>query len=406
MHAASAQHPASFPRRILMLVTGMTPQVLTETLWALATHQVPKFVPTEIRVLTTSQGRNTLIESLLTEAHPIFARLCEEWQLGPILFGPDQIEVLQTREGSLMQDLLTPADNEAAADHICRWVQNAAQEKDAALHVSIAGGRKTMGYFVGYALSLFGRLQDRLSHVLVSEPYERLNGPEGFFYPSREPRQVFNMSKTLSADAQQARVYLAHIPFVRIGLGMHEDILAHGHSFSAVVASAERHLAPPSITLDFSSCSITCSDNPPIRLEPLHFAFYAWLAIRRKTLGEDAGVSWSETPDPMFNDYLFIYGQSRGEISWRDASDAFKSEHRTITQDGFCKQRWEQSISKLRTTLEKKLGKTAAQAYLIGELGNKQGRRQQRGLKIAPEHIQFINRPETSRETLLGPLKP
>jgi CRISPR-associated protein (TIGR02584 family) len=28
------------------------------------------------------------------------------------------------------------------------------------------GERKTMGFYVGYALSLFGRAQDRLSHVI------------------------------------------------------------------------------------------------------------------------------------------------------------------------------------------------------------------------------------------------
>jgi CRISPR-associated protein (TIGR02584 family) len=35
--------------------------------------------------------------------------------------------------------------------------------------MSIAGGRKTMGFYAGYALSLYGRAQDRMSHVLVEE---------------------------------------------------------------------------------------------------------------------------------------------------------------------------------------------------------------------------------------------
>ena len=45
-------------------------------------------------------------------------------------------------------------------------------DPESALHVSIAGGRKTMGFFLGYALSLYGRAQDKLSHVLVSPPFE------------------------------------------------------------------------------------------------------------------------------------------------------------------------------------------------------------------------------------------
>lgn len=39
-----------------------------------------------------------------------------------------------------------------------------------------------MGYYLGYALSLYGRAQDRLSHVLVTERYESLRD---FFIPHR-----------------------------------------------------------------------------------------------------------------------------------------------------------------------------------------------------------------------------
>lgn len=42
-----------------------------------------------------------------------------------------------------------------------------------------------MGFFVGYALSLFGRAQDRLSHVLVSDPFESLTD---FYYPHGKHR--------------------------------------------------------------------------------------------------------------------------------------------------------------------------------------------------------------------------
>lgn len=59
-----------------------------------------------------------------------------------------------------------------AADAIVELVRRCTQDDQTALHVSIAGGRKTMGFFMGYALSLYGRPQDRLSHVLVSAPFE------------------------------------------------------------------------------------------------------------------------------------------------------------------------------------------------------------------------------------------
>ncbi|MBP6582128.1 MAG: hypothetical protein KA204_01445, partial [Chromatiaceae bacterium] len=45
-----------FPRRILLAVTGLTPQVVTETLYALAMERQPPFIPTEIHLLTTAEG--------------------------------------------------------------------------------------------------------------------------------------------------------------------------------------------------------------------------------------------------------------------------------------------------------------------------------------------------------------
>ena len=45
---------------ILFLVTGMTPQIITETLYALAAdpENNDKWVPTEIHVLTTAKGKS------------------------------------------------------------------------------------------------------------------------------------------------------------------------------------------------------------------------------------------------------------------------------------------------------------------------------------------------------------
>lgn len=42
-----------------------------------------------------------------------------------------------------------------------------------------------MGFYAGYALSLYGRKQDRMSHVLVEDKYEQA---VNFFYPSANPK--------------------------------------------------------------------------------------------------------------------------------------------------------------------------------------------------------------------------
>ena len=92
---------------------------------------------------------------------------------------------LHTTEGRLLSDIRNAADNEAIADAITAVVRELTADADCAVHASIAGGRKTMGFYLGYALSLLGRSQDRLSHVLISSPFE--SNPE-FFYPTPSPQ--------------------------------------------------------------------------------------------------------------------------------------------------------------------------------------------------------------------------
>ena len=57
--------PQDYATRILVAVTGLSPQIVTETLYALAVAPVPsepRFVPTRIRLITTEEGAK---ESLL-----------------------------------------------------------------------------------------------------------------------------------------------------------------------------------------------------------------------------------------------------------------------------------------------------------------------------------------------------
>jgi CRISPR-associated protein (TIGR02584 family) len=143
-----------------------------------------------------------------------------------------------------LDDILTNADNIAVADFITEQVRAITVDPTASLHVSIAGGRKTMAFYIGYALSLFGRPQDRLSHVLVSPPFESL--PE-FFYPTPHTVVIRNNSGTL--DAKTARVHLGDIPFVRLRDGLPKSLLGGRASFSDAVTEAQKALPPLTLRL-------------------------------------------------------------------------------------------------------------------------------------------------------------
>src|SRR5262249_29705615 len=148
------------------------------------------------------------------------------------------IHVITGPDGQPLEDILTDADNVAVADFITEHVRAITADRAVSLHVSIAGGRKTMGFYVGYALSLFGRPQDQLSHVLVSPPFESLHE---FFYPSPRTRVIHDRGgRTL--DAKEAAVRLGEIPFVRLREGLPKRLLDGGARFSEAVAEAQRVL--------------------------------------------------------------------------------------------------------------------------------------------------------------------
>jgi CRISPR-associated protein (TIGR02584 family) len=231
------KHPANYTKRILVAVSGLSPAILTETLYALATQKESPFIPTEIHIITTIEGKERAENTLLKGNTPQFHALCEDYGLDNIQFNAEQIHVIEDKYGKPQNDIRTPEDNESAADFITKKLFELTREEDSALHVSIAGGRKTMGYYVGYALSLFGRQQDRLSHVLVDAKYERCRK---FFYPTKQEITEDN-EEGKSVDLSQANVYLAEIPFVRIAPYMSDsDQLKSGNiSFSEAVKLAQ-----------------------------------------------------------------------------------------------------------------------------------------------------------------------
>ena len=182
------QQPHQYSKKILLAVSGMSPQIVTETVYALA-HQQPPFIPDEIHLISTTSGAKKANLELLHPKTGKFHQLCRDYNLPAIQFNADSIVVITDKDSNPLDDIKTPTQNEAAADFITNVVSRLTRDNDAAVHVSIAGGRKTMGYYLGYALSLYGRAQDRLSHVLVTERYESLRD---FFYPTSNSEVIYD----------------------------------------------------------------------------------------------------------------------------------------------------------------------------------------------------------------------
>jgi CRISPR-associated protein (TIGR02584 family) len=345
-------------------VTGLTPQIVTETLYALAVKANPTWVPTEIRLITTRQGAPKAQSTLLTDESGWFHRLCADYRLSGIAFGPDDIRIITGPDGKPLHDILDERDNAAVADFITEEVRALTADPNTSLHVSIAGGRKTMGFYVGYALSLFGREQDRLSHVLAPS----LESQPELFYPL--------------PGAKDDPVYLGDIPFVRLRYGLPERRLYEGRArFSEIVAEAQKVLPPVALHLDPATLTVTAGGRP-ITFKPAQFAFF-WLAAERRRVAR-AGIHWT---DPgIAEELLEFYGRLVNPASGVYAK--VKEAYRQKSGKADFKFLFDPTKTLVNHALRLKLGQRVAAPYLIDKCERIPGTRLHRfGLAVAPEVI-------------------
>lgn len=263
----------------LICVTGLTPQVVTETVYALGTtqHVAGAFaLPSAVHIITTLRGKR-LAEQTLLGPNGHMARLCRDygWSATDIRLDTNHIHVVTDGSGTPLDDIRDAADNAAAADFITAFVRNAANMAPR-LHVSLAGGRKTMGYFTGYALSLYGRPSDQLSHVLVNAPYE--SHPD-FFYPPPQPRWLEVDGQLVSTA--DAIIELADIPFIRLRDGLDQNLLADDLSFSESVARTQQLLDAPELRINLATREVWLQGHP-LQLSNAPFLWLTWMATRQR----------------------------------------------------------------------------------------------------------------------------
>lgn len=336
-------------KKILISVTGMSPQIITETLYALS--QEYQWVPDEIHALTTQTGAQKIKNTLLGE-QGFFTRFCEEYQLPHIAFSEKHIHVIEDEKGVPLEDIRTPEQNNTAANKIVRFIHDACRDDSTELHVSIAGGRKSMGFYIGYALSLFGRRQDRLSHVLVEADFE--NHPD-FFYPTSSVKSLNTQSGM--RDPSQAKVMLADIPFVRMREGLPKLNFGDDWSFTKAVSITQQDLAHLTLTLDPKNHTIHISDITSIKLALRPFSVL-WALAKAKEQGHNEITLEQKNPDIALIKKLFneIYFQLSPTYRGDGVSAKANREKRENNDDYTTKRDFQEDISRINTAIKEKLG--------------------------------------------------
>lgn len=156
---------------------GISPQVLTETLYAI--HMQGKPFPDEVYLITSVNAKAKAIEWLFERGQ--IEDLKAHHNLPDFKFELSHILLMQHDDGVEIFNGREEEDQQSIADSITRIVAKFTADENCRIHASIAGGRKTMAFYMGYAMSIFGREQDILSHVFVSKDFEF---SENFFFPN------------------------------------------------------------------------------------------------------------------------------------------------------------------------------------------------------------------------------
>lgn len=230
-------------KTFLLAVCGLSPQVITETLYAL--HQQGEQID-GIRVLTTRGGKDACLVSLFRAGDGMFHRYLDEFGLLPtaIDFTPRHVVAVTGEDGIEIDDIASEADNECFLRACMEEAFELTRDSDVRVLFSIAGGRKTMGACLSIAAQCYGRPQDRIYHVLVSPEFE---GCRDFFYPPQPPREVevrTREGKPCLMCTAQAEISLIPMPFFPLRRHLSSALLKGPESPSTLMMSLVREVPP------------------------------------------------------------------------------------------------------------------------------------------------------------------
>ncbi|HSW61946.1 MAG TPA: CRISPR-associated ring nuclease Csm6 [Dissulfurispiraceae bacterium] len=352
MPVQAVQRACIYRQEVFIFIAGATPQIISETIYALS-QQHPPVYPDEIIVITTAAGYRVLKKTLL--ASNVLADMQADYQLPSIPLTESSFIIPRKIDGHLLDDVRTPEDNGYIGETIFATVRGKTSDPETRLHCSLAGGRKTMSFYLGAAMQLFGRPHDRLYHVLVAEQYE--SRPD-FFYPSPGSRK----KKTI--------VELADLPFLRL----RGKVALPETSFRDLIAESQRAIDQaifiPDLAINLSERTVHIG-SATFELEPsLLMVYVLFLLLKRARCRHMAQDHCNSCHDCFVT--LDVPGApaNLGKVAeiWRQIHKprSFKAEDFIAAhKDGLGADLLRQYISKLNRRLRERISDEAVQAACV-----------------------------------------
>lgn len=370
-------------KNVLLAVSGLSPQVITETLYALFSTGRPVH---EVQIITTRSGKEQLFKTLLSPRGP-FDNFLRDYEIArdDLNFSADTTHVVCDDRGSQLDDIVDAEGNEALLKLCLERTFHLTGKPDQAVYFLIAGGRKTMAACLTAAAQFYGRPQDRIYHVLVTPEFESCRD---FWYPPPQPEEVnvftgSGLPCRMTTDL--ARIQLVDMPFVSLRDRLADDMLKKVQSPAELLAATIRD-QKPDLTVNLAEGKLVYGERE-VDVHPGYLALYGWFAERKKRCTRESScrecrdcfVEISEVLQKN-NEMAGIYDAIHGSRLATEMSDSGIVD---LSNDNF-----QSYKSKLKKIINKGFGGAIAQQLVISSHGSRPETRY--GILLEKKRIRMI----------------
>ncbi|RMD93874.1 MAG: TIGR02584 family CRISPR-associated protein [Calditrichaeota bacterium] len=344
-------------KHVLVALLGRTPQIITETLFALV---VINNIPIqELIILTTADGKKEAEQNLLDHQKGWLNRLIGDYPDAFTKFNRQRVQLITARDNfGELPDIRNLDDNAHFVNRLMQFMREKTSRENTVLYCSLAGGRKTMSVYLALAMQFFGRPQDRLYHVLVSPP-EFESNPE-FYYPPPQPitLKLQNGRQISTADA---RIDLVEVPYIRLRSKM-EYLFGHQPlSFTEMVNCAQAELEQfpdlPPLVVD-TQHRVIIIGNKEILFPPKEFTIYWFCAERSKNRPDSIAVGQYEQ---------YFEPVQKGDFYREETLERLNEIYKIVRPgaESFNPENTQSIISKIRRKIEETLNDSHVSAYYV-----------------------------------------
>jgi len=280
-------------KQVLVASLGGSPSVITETIWALMhPHELadPRdpdrrpFIPDEVRVIATAfhDGFASLEDREKTIRERIGALYRQYGHKRPNI---PPFEIVTGASGTPLTDVRTNEANDEYGDLVTRVLTGYVRDPEVRLHVSLAGGRKTMSSIDQAVTSLVARPGDEISHILVDP--EGLTGCPEFWWPDQDagrPDQTVEhrfTKKRFSTRSQDVGLGLSIVTFVPLGVAFPITRELTDLTYRKLRNYVALEVARGELILDYQARTVTYGEET-VELPALQFSLLALMAVARK----------------------------------------------------------------------------------------------------------------------------